>query len=114
MSSLPLPIAAFVAGLFSFLSPCVFPLVPGYMSLISGAGMEHVETGDRRLMRTVLLHSVMFILGFTVVFITLGAAATGISQMAHEYKKILTWVAGAAIIVFGLHMTGLLKIKALY
>jgi cytochrome c-type biogenesis protein len=114
MSSLPLPIAAFVAGLFSFLSPCVFPLVPGYMSLISGAGMEQVQTGDRRLMRTVLLHSVMFILGFTVVFVTLGAAATGISQMAHEYKKFLTWGAGVAIIVFGLHMTGIFKIKALY
>jgi cytochrome c-type biogenesis protein len=84
------------------------------MSLISGAGMEQAQTGERRLMKTVMLHSVMFILGFTVVFILLGAAATGISQAAHAYKKYLTWAAGLAIIVFGLHMTGVFKIKALY
>jgi cytochrome c-type biogenesis protein len=114
MSSLPLPIFAFVAGLASFLSPCVFPLVPGYMVLISGAGMDQAQTGEPRLMRTVLLHSLMFILGFTVVFITLGAAATGISQLAHEYKKYLTIAAGAAIVIFGLHMTGVFRIKALY
>lgn len=114
MSSLPFPIAAFIAGLASFLSPCVLPLVPGYISLISGVGMDQVQTGERRLMKTLLLHSLMFILGFTIVFVTLGAAATGISQLAHQYKKYLTWGAGILIILFGLHMTGILKIKALY
>jgi len=113
MSSLTI-FVAFVAGLASFLSPCVFPLVPGYMSLLAGAGMEQVQSGDRKLLKTMLLHSLMFILGFTVVFVILGAAATGISQIAHEYKKYLTWGAGVLIILFGLHLTGILKIKALY
>src|SRR5215467_3112386 len=107
-------IAAFIAGLASFLSPCVLPLVPGYVSLISGASVEELQSGNSRLMKTVMLHSVMFILGFTLVFVTLGAAASGLSQLAHTYKKYLTWVAGIIIIVFGIHLTGLIQIKALY
>ncbi len=107
-------LTAFVAGLFSFLSPCVLPLVPGYVSLISGASVEELQSKDRKLLSTVLLHSVMFIMGFTVVFVTLGALATGLGQLAHEYKKYLTWIAGLLIIFFGLHLTGIFKIKALY
>ena len=114
MSSLPFPIAAFLAGIVSFLSPCVLPLVPGYVSLISGASVEELQTKDRKLLNTVLLHSLMFILGFTLVFVMLGAAATSIGQMIREYKKYLTWVAGAVVIIFGLHLTGIFKIKALY
>ncbi len=113
-SSLPLPIAAFVAGLASFLSPCVLPLVPGYVSLISGASVDELEKGDSRLLKTVLLHSLMFILGFTVVFVALGAAATSVGQLMLQYRKQLTWVAGAAVIIFGLHLTGIFKIKAFY
>jgi cytochrome c-type biogenesis protein len=112
--NLPLPIAAFVAGLVSFLSPCVLPLVPGYVSLISGASVEELQSQDRRLLSTVVFHSLMFILGFTVVFVTLGAAASEIGQLATAYRRQLSWVAGAVIIVFGLHLTGILKIKALY
>jgi cytochrome c-type biogenesis protein len=93
MSSLPLPIAAFLAGIVSFLSPCVLPLVPGYVSLISGASVEELQTKDRKLLNTVLLHSLMFILGFTVVFVMLGAAATTVGGLAREYKKQLTWIA---------------------
>lgn len=107
-------IAAFIAGLASFLSPCVLPLVPGYISLISGASVEELQAKDRSLMKTVMLHSIMFILGFTVVFVALGATATGLSQMFHTYKKYLTWAAGILVIIFGIHLTGLIKIKALY
>src|SRR6201993_2205605 len=107
-------LTAFVAGLFSFLSPCVLPLVPGYVSLISGASVEELQAKDRKLLSTVLLHSLMFILGFTIVFVMLGAAATSIGQMIREYKKYLEWVAGAVVIIFGLHLTGIMKIKALY
>jgi cytochrome c-type biogenesis protein len=114
MSSLPFPIAAFLAGLVSFLSPCVLPLVPGYVSLISGASVEELQSKDRKLMNTVLLHSIMFILGFTVVFVMLGAAATSVGHLIGNYKTQLTYVAGAIIIIFGLHLTGILKIKALY
>jgi cytochrome c-type biogenesis protein len=114
MSSLPLPLAAFFAGLISFLSPCVLPLVPGYVSLISGASAEELETQDRRLLKTVLLHSLMFILGFTLVFVILGATATELGRLVTAYRRWLTWIAGAVIIAFGLHLTGILKIKALY
>jgi cytochrome c-type biogenesis protein len=108
-------IAAFLAGLASFLSPCVLPLVPGYVSLISGASVEELQNNkDSKLMNTVLLHSLMFILGFSVVFISLGAAASWVGQLLHEYKRPLTWVAGALVILFGLHLTGILKIKWLY
>ena len=113
-SSLPLPIAAFVAGLVSFLSPCVLPLVPGYVSLISGASVDELQNKDRKLLNTVLLHSVMFILGFTLVFVILGAAASFVGQLANAYKKWLAIGGGAIVIVFGLHLTGIFKIKALY
>jgi len=114
MNSLPLPIAAFVAGLISFLSPCVLPLVPGYVSLISGAGVEELKTQESQLLRKVMLNSIAFILGFSVVFITLGALSTGVGQLLARYKSTLAQVAGVVIILFGLHLTGLLRIKALY
>ncbi|HEY6767013.1 MAG TPA: cytochrome c biogenesis protein CcdA [Candidatus Sulfotelmatobacter sp.] len=114
MSSLPLPIAAFFAGLISFLSPCVLPLVPGYVSLISGVGVDELKSSDGQLMRRVMVNSVGFILGFTLVFVALGAAATEIGQVLGVYKHTLSRVAGVVIILFGLHLTGIFKIKALY
>jgi cytochrome c-type biogenesis protein len=114
MTGLPLPIAAFVAGLVSFLSPCVLPLVPGYVSLISGAGVEELKSHESRLLRKMMLNSVSFILGFSVVFITLGAISTEVGQLLARYKSTLAQVAGVVIILFGLHLTGLLRINALY
>jgi cytochrome c-type biogenesis protein len=114
MHNLPLPIAAFVAGVLSFLSPCVLPLVPGYVSLISGASVEDLQSAEKRVLPTVMLHSVTFVLGFSVVFIALGAVATSIGQFANQYRTLLTRVAGIIVIIFGLQLTGLLKIKALY
>jgi cytochrome c-type biogenesis protein len=114
MSTLPLPIAAFVAGLISFLSPCVLPLVPGYVSLISGAGVEELKSNDAQLLRKVMVNSGAFILGFAIVFVTLGALATEVGQVLARYKSVLGQVAGIVIIIFGLHLTGLFKIKALY
>jgi cytochrome c-type biogenesis protein len=114
MTSLPLPIAAFVAGLVSFLSPCVLPLVPGYVSLISGVGVEQLKTQESQLLRKVMLNSIAFILGFSVVFIALGAVATEVSQMLARYRSTLAQVAGIVIILFGLHLTGVFKINALY
>jgi cytochrome c-type biogenesis protein len=114
MSNLPLPIAAFFAGLISFLSPCVLPLVPGYVSLISGVGVDQLKTSQAQLMRRVMVNSIGFILGFSVVFITLGAISTEIGQVAARYKHTLSIVAGVVIILFGLHLTGIFKIKALY
>ena len=73
MTNLPSPTAAFVAGLISFLSPCVLPLVPGYVSLISGVGVEELKSQEAQLFRKVMLNSSAFIIGFSIVFITLGA-----------------------------------------
>ncbi len=114
MSNLPLPIAAFVAGVLSFLSPCVLPLVPGYISLVSGTSIEELKAPERKLLPAVMRSSIMFIIGFSIVFILLGALATSIGQLTRQYYPILTRIAGAVIILFGLHLTGIWKIKALY
>ena len=114
MSTLPLPIAAFLAGLISFLSPCVLPLVPGYISLISGVGLDELKTEREGLFGRVMINSLAFVLGLSVVFILLGAAATEVGQMLSQYKSLLSRIAGALIIVFGLHLTGIMPIKWLY
>jgi cytochrome c-type biogenesis protein len=113
VTSLPLPIGAFIAGLVSFLSPCVLPLVPGYVSLISGTGVEEMK-GDRKVSGAIMLNSLMFILGFSIVFIALGAVATSLGQLTRSYYPLMTKVAGVIIIIFGLHLTGLVPIKLLY
>jgi cytochrome c-type biogenesis protein len=113
MHNLPLPAAVFVAGLISFLSPCVLPLVPGYVSLISGVGVEELKLQEGQLFRKVMLNSSAFIIGFSIVFITLGAISTEVGQFLALYKSLLARVAGAVIIVFGLHLTGIFQIKAL-
>ncbi|MGD0791337.1 MAG: cytochrome c biogenesis protein CcdA [Terriglobales bacterium] len=113
MTSLPLPLAAFVAGLISFLSPCVLPLVPGYVSLISGVGVEQLKLKEGGLFRKVMLNSAAFIIGFSIVFITLGAISTEVGQILAQYKSLLARIAGAVIILFGLHLTGIFQIKAL-
>ncbi len=109
MHSLPLPLAAFFAGVLSFLSPCVLPLVPGYVSLISGASVETLQVADRKLLRTVMLNSLCFILGFSVVFISLGAVATSVGQITQQFHRPLAIFAGIVIIIFGLHLTGTLQ-----
>src|ERR1700760_3220332 len=101
---------AFAAGLVSFLSPCVLPLVPGYVSLISGVGVEELKTQESQLLRKVMLNSIAFILGFSIVFITLGAISTGLGQLMARYKSVLAQIAGVVIILFGLHLTGIFKI----
>jgi len=113
MTSLPLPLAAFVAGLISFLSPCVLPLVPGYVSLISGVGVEQLKLKEGELFRKVMLNSAAFIIGFSIVFITLGAISTEVGQVLAQYKSLLARIAGVVIILFGLHLTGIFQIKAL-
>src|SRR6266478_8107927 len=107
--------AAFGAGLLSFLSPCVLPLVPGYISMVSGASVEELKSGDNsRLLGKILLHSLLFIAGFSIVFISLGASATWLGQTLLSRMSLLYKVGGVIIIIFGLHLTGLLKIPILY
>src|SRR5438876_6289567 len=87
---------AFVAGLVSFLSPCVLPLVPGYISIVSGFSLDQLKSDEQRksVMATVLLNSVMFVIGFSITFITLGAGATAIGQLLVSKKVLFGEIAG--------------------
>src|SRR5947199_2653831 len=103
--------AAFIAGLFSFLSPCVLPLVPGYISMLSGIGMEQLRQGE--VPRSGLFSSAMaFVAGFSVVFIAFGASASAVGAFLKQNRNLLAPVAGALILLFGLHLIGaLIKLK---
>jgi len=114
MSALPLPFAVFVAGLLSFLSPCVLPLVPGYVSVISGVGVQELTRRRGRYWHSVMLNSLIFILGFSIVFISLGALASTVGRVIGHNLTLFNEIAGLIIIVFGLHQSGLIPIKPLY
>ncbi len=112
--NLSIPVA-FVAGLVSFLSPCVLPLIPGYISMLSGLSMEDLRGQVSQGVTTLILrNSVAFVIGFSAVFITLGASATAIGRFLLSERSIFDIVAGVIIIIFGLHLTGLIKIPFLY
>src|SRR6202790_4828482 len=102
--------AAFVAGLVSFLSPCVLPLVPGYISMLSGIGVEQLKEGQAP--RAELLSSAFaFVIGFSMVFITFGASASAVGSFLVRNRSLLAPLAGALILMFGLHLVGwLIKI----
>ncbi|HAM35115.1 MAG TPA: cytochrome C biogenesis protein [Elusimicrobia bacterium] len=108
--------AAFLAGLASFLSPCVLPLVPGYISFISGFSLEELSSGTskRDATRHAALATVFFVMGFASVFTALGASASFVGQLLAAHMKILSKVAGGLIIVLGLHTMGLIPIQWLY
>ncbi|MFQ5664000.1 MAG: cytochrome c biogenesis protein/redoxin [Terriglobia bacterium] len=108
------PLVAFLAGFLSFLSPCVLPLVPGYISLMSGVSVERLKQGEPGAARAVAANAVIFILGFSVVFIAMGASASAVGAFLNEYKSILYKIAGVIIILFGFFLLGVLKIPALY
>ena len=92
--------AAFAVGFVSFISPCVLPLVPGYLSAVSGVSVADMQTGERRL-RAVLLPAIAFCLSFTFVFVALGMSATGLGSTLRDNKGTLEDVAGVTIIVLG-------------
>jgi len=106
-----------LAGLVSFLSPCVLPLVPPYLGYLGGTTIDQMssEKGmENRVWRRVVLASVCFVLGFTTVFVGLGAGASVFGQLIQTYKTELATVAGIIIILFGLHFLGVLRIPLLY
>lgn len=107
---------AFVAGLFSFISPCILPLVPGYISFLSGSSLEELQdpSKEKKVVRHAGVASIFFVLGFSLVFMALGASASFVGKALAEHIGILTKVAGVIIILLGLHLTGILKIGWLY
>ncbi len=104
--------AALVAGIISFLSPCVLPLVPPYLIYLTGATIEHVATGEQAATskRAVMLSALLFVLGFSTVFIALGASASVIGGLIRAWSAQLSILAGIVIIVMGLHFLGLTRI----
>lgn len=108
--------AAFLGGIVSFLSPCVLPLVPGYISFMSGLTLEELSAGgdDKARMRHAGWESLCFVAGFSVIFTLLGATATTVGRVLAEQAVLVSKIAGGIVILFGLHMTGILPIKWLY
>ena len=98
---------AFLAGLVSFLSPCVLPLVPGYISMLSGIGMEQLRKGEVP-SSGLFASSLAFVAGFSVVFISFGASASAVGGFLRQNRGLLAPIAGALILLFGLHLVGLL------
>jgi cytochrome c-type biogenesis protein len=106
-------LAAFIAGFLSFVSPCVLPLIPGYISFVSGASLEDMRGGQGAARRQVLVRSLAFVVGFSLVFIALGASATAIGRFIFDKQPILSKIAGVLIIIFGLHMMGVFRLAFL-
>jgi len=106
---------AFAAGLLSFLSPCVLPLVPSYVAFITGLSFEELthEHSKQKLRRTILSHSLLFILGFSVLFTALGASASLLGQFLSEYRDTIRIVGGVLIILFGLFISGIFSLSFL-
>ena len=102
---------AFTAGLFSFLSPCVWPLVPSYLTLVTGMSLEDLQEGVNR--KTTFIHSLLFVLGFSAIFITLGASASFMGQFFKQYEVWIARIGGVVIIVLGLHLSGVFKLAPL-
>ncbi len=106
---------AFLGGVLSFISPCVLPLIPSYVSFITGISFEELTDGNPRLKlrRVILTNSIMFILGFSVVFIAMGATISLLGQYFAMYQSTIRKVGAIVIILLGLHVIGVVNIKAL-
>jgi cytochrome c-type biogenesis protein len=105
-----LPIAL-TAGVLSFLSPCVLPLVPSYLSFVTGMTLDELQEGEQR--QFVLLHSLLFVSGFSAVFIVLGASASYLGLFFNAYEEWVARIGGVLIIVLGLHLLGVFRVTAL-
>ncbi len=99
---------SFTAGLLSFLSPCVLPLVPSYITFITGMSLEDVQHARR----SALLHALLFVIGFSTIFILLGAGATAMGQVLRAYEAWITRIGGVLIIIFGLYLLGIFNVTA--
>jgi cytochrome c-type biogenesis protein len=108
-------IGAFIAGLLSFLSPCVLPLIPSYITYITGLSFNDLqaEHPSHQVRRQIIIHSLLFIAGFTCVFILLGASATYVGGFLQQHMTAIRRLGGVLIILFGIHLTGIFPIHFL-
>ena len=105
---------AFVAGVASFLSPCVLPVVPGYVSFVTGIAWDDLETANGgTVRRQAAMHAGLFILGFSLLFIALGISATALGAVVRRSLPLIQQIGGAVIVLFGLYMLGLLRLPVL-
>jgi cytochrome c-type biogenesis protein len=102
---------ALSAGIFSFLSPCVLPLVPSYLTFVTGMSLEDLQEGVNR--KATLIHSVLFVAGFSLVFIILGASASFLGQFFKAYEAWIARIGGLVIIALGLHLAGVFRLMPL-
>jgi cytochrome c-type biogenesis protein len=102
---------AFLAGLLSFLSPCVLPLVPAYLGFITGMSLDEIQDVPSR--RAVLVPALFFVLGFSMIFLLLGASATLIGQVFRQYQDWIARIGGVVIVLFGLHLVGAFRLTPL-
>ena len=105
-------LASLLAGILTFISPCILPLIPAYITLVTGLSIEELD--NRKNLLSVFLSSICFVSGFTTVFVFLGLSVTIIGQFFLNHMDILRIVGGIIIIIFGLHLIGIFKIKLLY
>ncbi|MCK4427515.1 MAG: cytochrome c biogenesis protein CcdA [candidate division Zixibacteria bacterium] len=108
-------LAAFTAGLISFASPCVLPLIPAYLSFISGVSVEEMKSRDKKsqALKKVSVNTILFVLGFSVVFVALGASATFVGDFLLSKLSLFNKIAGAIIMLLGLHLLGVFRIRFL-
>lgn len=107
-------LASFLAGILTFVSPCVLPLIPVYISFITGISIDELKAAKGSSVKVTALNALSFVLGFSFVFVLLGASASYFGNLLGEHRDIIRWVGGIAVIIFGLHLAGLFKIKHLY
>ena len=103
-------VAAFGAGFLSFISPCVLPLIPGYISYVSGMSLEDMRTADAGARRRLIVSTLLFILGFSLIFMAMGASASAIGGFLLQNLRVVQKIAGAILIVLGLHLAGVFRI----
>jgi len=107
-------LTAFLAGLVSFVSPCVLPLVPSYLSFLTGTSLEDLKTQDTAAEKArVLAHAIAFVCGFTLIFVLIGLSASAIGSVFANNKDIVARIGGVIIIVLGLNMLGIFRIPSL-
>lgn len=106
-------VVAFLAGTVSFVSPCVLPLIPGYISYVSGVSVDELQEGARRHTARVLGQSILFVTGFAVAFAALGASASAVGAALADYRPVLNQVSGLFIVAMGLSLIGVLRIGPL-
>lgn len=104
-------VVALTAGVLSFLSPCVLPLVPAYLCFVTGMSLEELEEGVDR--RRVFLYSLLFVSGFSLIFLLLGASASFLGQFLRYYEEWIARIGGAVILLLGLHLAGVLRLAPL-